>query len=619
MDSEAARRYLRLILRWWWLFVLSAVVPAAISYRLASQEPDIYEARATLVVGSSIFQDPDPDRGDLALSDTLAAAYAELATERSVLEPVMEDLALDGEPEALAKQVTTRIRSGAQLLEIHVADTNPAAAALIANRLADELIRRSPTSEQNTPGQQAFVESQLEELKAKIERTNEQISELSASLAELTSAAEIQEANDRIEALELVKSRYQETYAQLFSVSQEESPNALALFEPALVPGHPVPRRTKLVVALAGAAGLGLALSAVILMDYLDTSLRWDFHSGEKTLELPVLGVIPRVSTRGPLRRGDALSPVAEGVRAIRSKLYLMQPNEFFQMLVLTSPGESEGKSFVLANLAVALASGGGRVIAVDGDMRRPSLHELFDRPNLSGLADILADDGSSCEDLSPIPLQETDFDGLYLLSAGRPPADPAALLTSPRFQRLLDSLRQQGYTILIDSPPVLGAPDAAIIATRAEGTILVVSAGLTERDLARQARDLLQEQQGVNLLGLAINRAEVGHSYYHYYTRATGDEEPWWKTWTKAWTKTWTEKYIDDGWLTLDEAATKLGISKRQARRWCREGQLPATKRWLFWWDVETEGLDGLVGGTSGARQNELAGTPESEQPEAA
>lgn len=621
MNGESARRYLRLILPWWWLIVLSAIIPAAISYRLVSEQPDLYQARAIVIVGPGVLRDPNPERGEFDLSNTLAAAYAELLTQRSLLEPVIDELGLETDPENLAKQITTRIRSGAQLLEIQVTDTNPEAAAVIANRLADELIRRSPTSEQNTPEEQAFIESQLEDLETKIEKTRAEIDELSDSLAELSSAVEIQETEDQIEALEVVESRYQDTYARLLSVSQEKSPNEVSLFEPALEPTSPLPRRTELITGIAGMAGLGLALSAVVLMDYLDTSLRWHADGGEMALDLPVLGVVPKVSITGPIRRRNALGPAAEGARAIRSKLFLMRPNDFFNSLVLTSPGESEGKSFVLANLAVALASQDKLVVAVDGDMRRPSLHELFDRPNLRGLADVLAENNADPGDSSSIPLQKTDFDGLYLLSAGRPPTDPAGLLTGSGFHTVLNTLKEEGNVILIDSPPVLGPPDAAIISTQAEGAILVVSAGITKRQLAQQARDLLREQREINLLGLVVNRADIGGSY-HYYNSMREDEETRWKQWIEEhvgveWWQKWRTAYVEDGHLTLGKAATRLGISKRQARRWCRGGRLDATRRWLFWWQVNPEGVDRLIGGTLGANGQEIVGATETEQPE--
>ena len=582
MDSRVIRQYLRLVRRWWWLLVVGAIIPTAVSYYFASQQPDLYQAKAMIMVGTGL-QDPDPDPYQLNLSRTLAAAYAELVRQGPIAEAVIERLGLKRTPGELAAQIGTRIYSGAQLLEIQVTDTNPEAAALIANSLADELIRRSPASGGNDPEQQDFIRNQLEELQSKIESVNGQINDLTTSLSELTSAAEIQDAHDRIAALEEVKSTYQATYADLIASYRAESPTALSLFDPAVVPQWPIQSKTKLIVAVAGAAGLGLALGAIFLMEYLDTSLRWE-GGVQSILELPVLGAIPQVSRREALSSGNPLSPVAEGVRALRSSIFLMRPDRPFRTLLLTSPRALEGKSFVLANLAVVLASAGNRVILVDADMRRPSLHELFDQPNVAGLADVLSDHRADGEGALSVPLQETDFDNLLLLPAGRPPVDPATLLTTPRFLALLESLKEQGDVILIDSPPVLGPPDALVLATMIEGTILVASAGLTGRELIQQARDRLRAQQGVNLLGLAVNRAKLDGSYRDYSSNRE-DREPRRRRGDG-----------DEAWLTLGEAAARLGISKDQARRWCKSGRLPATRKWLLWWRVESDRLERML-----------------------
>jgi capsular exopolysaccharide synthesis family protein len=262
-------------------------------------------------------------------------------------------------------------------------------------------------------------------------------------------------------------------------------------------------------------------------------------------------------------------------VRAVRASIFLLRPDQPFKTLLLTSPGPSEGKSFVVANLAVVLAAAGNRVILVDGDMRRPALHEYLDRPNVMGLADVLRrsndENGSGEEDALSLPIQETDFENLQLLSAGRPPADPATLLTSARFSTLLERLREQSDVVLVDSPPVLGPPDAMVIATLVEGTILVVSVGRSRRELIQQARDRLRQQQGVHLLGLAINRVKLDGSY-RYYSAGQVDEEA---------------SALEGGgdWLTLNEAASRLGISQQQARRWRKGGRLPAVRRGLRWW----------------------------------
>jgi len=586
MDFEMGK-YLRLVKRWWWLLVVSAVIPMAVSYYFVSQQHDLYQAKATITVGASLFQNPDPDPWQMNLSNTLAAAYAELVKQGPVTEAVIQRLGLERPPEQLATQIGTGIRSGAQLLEIYVTDANPEAAAVIANALADELIRRSPASGGGDLEQQEFVRRQLEELQAKIGGVGAQIDHLTTSLSELTSAAEIQDAQDRIAALDEVKSTYQAAYADLLGYYRAESPNALSLFEPAVVPQWPVPSKTKLIVAIAGAAGLGLTLGALFLMEYLDTSLRWEADGVQSILELPVLGAVPKVSKSRAGLSSNPLSPVAESVRAMRANIFLIRPDRPFSTLLLTSPGTSEGKGFILAHLALVLASAGDRVIVVDADMRKPSLHEIFDCPNVRGLADVLSNDERDAEDSLPVPLQETEFDNVYLLSAGRPPADPATLLTSPRLPSLVESLRGRGDVILIDSPPVLGPPDATVLATLAEGTVLVVSAGFTKRELVQRARDRLLAQQGVSLLGLTVNRVKLSGSCYTYGSNRE-DGEPGRKSRRKG----------DEAWLTLSEAAGRLGISKDQARRWCKSGRLLAVRKGL-WWRVDPDELKRMLEGT--------------------
>ena len=568
------RRYLRLVARWWWLLVVSAVIPMAVSYHFVSQQSDLYQAKATIMVGSNVFQDPDPDPREISLSNTLAAAYAELVRQGPVVEAVIGRLGLDRTPEKLASQIATGIRSGAQLLEIYVTDTNPEAAAVIANALADELIRRSPSSGGNDPEQQEFVRGQLEGLQAKIARVGEEIDTLTASLSELTSAAELQDAQDRIAALEEVRSLYQSTYAGLLDVYRVESPNVLSLFEPAVVPQWPMPKKTELIVASSGAAGVLLAVVALVLMEYLDTSLRWEGDGTHSVLGLSVLGAIPQVPRKADPSSIDPLSPVTDSIRNLRTNVFLKQPDKPLRTFLLTSTISLEGKSSILANLAVVLASAGNRVIVVDGDMRRPSLHELFDCPNVMGLAEILADygadDGTDSGDLVSVPLQETGFENVCLLSAGRPLADSATLLSSPRFLALLECLRGQGDIILIDSPPVLRSPDAAVLATRVDGTAVVVSTGITKRDWIEQAKDRLLAYQGVNLLGLIVNRVKLNSRYCYCSSDQRGKE---------------SMRRIGDSdgdWLKLSDAAVYLGVNKATVRRWCKTGRLPTRRAGL-------------------------------------
>lgn len=560
MGEKSIRQYLRAFQKWWWLLLVSAILPVVVSGFLVYRQPLLYQAKATVMVGTSL-QNPSPDPWQINLSQNLANAYAELVRQRPVTEAVIQRLGLSRTPDQLANQIGTYIYAGANLLEIRVVDSNPEVAALIANTLADELIRRSPGSQLSNPAQQEFIRSQMSLLEGKIEAVGAEIDQLTADLANLTSAAEIRQTQDRISALEAVRATYQTTYANLLASYHTQSPNALTLFSAAAPPTAPLPRRALLVMGMAGLAGLALAVLIVVVMEMSDTTLRWEEDGVAEVVQTPVLGAIPQVSRSASRMTALALGPVAEGVRNVRANIFLARPDSPLRTLLLTSPNAGEGKSFVLASLATVLATAGSRVIAVDADLRRPTLHEFFDQPNVTGLADVLAHHDDNNGEMPALPLQKTPYEGLLLLPAGRPPSDPSTMLTSPRLPMLLERLREQADVVLIDSPPVLGPPDAVILATLVEGTVLVVSAGMTTREAAQRARGRLIAQQGVNLLGLAFNRVRLNGSYYY-------KEHPSRKS-----------ESAPKEWLTIGEAAARLGVRRPVVQQWCRDGRL-ATRR---------------------------------------
>jgi non-specific protein-tyrosine kinase len=156
--------------------------------------------------------------------------------------------------------------------------------------------------------------------------------------------------------------------------------------------------------------------------------------------------------------------------------------------VLVTSPGTDEGKSTTLANLAVTMAQVEQRVVAVDCDLRRPSLHHLFGLPNETGLTTMVLDD----QVLADPPLQATEVDGLRLLSSGALPPRPADLLGSKRLGLVIERLSDEADVLLFDAPPVLAAADASLLASKLDGVLLVVSAGRTKREHARLAVERL-------------------------------------------------------------------------------------------------------------------------------
>lgn len=590
------RRYLVVIKRWWWLLIIGAIIPAAISYHFTSKQPALYQAKVTLMVGTSL-QSANPDTSLMRTSATLAQAYAELVRYRPITEAVIQRLGLERSHEELSSQIVAWVQPNANLLEIRVTDTNPKAAMMIANALAEELIRQSPGSSQGQRRQQQeFIKQQLDELEEKIEKKKQEIAELNDSLADLTSAAEIADTMARIDALEQVASTYRTQYAALLQSYAGDSVNVLSIVEPAVEPWQPIGGKKRLIVAVSAGAGLALALGAAFLIEYLDDTVHWEGGRRRNVMGLSVLGSVPKMSRR---RRTWAAAnrfryEEIEAIRNLRTNIFLSTPGRPLDTLLITSPEVGDGKSFTVANLGLTIAVTGMRVVLVDADLRNPTLHEMFDRPNVAGLAELLSGEAAIPETWPPVELQPTDVSNLYLLSSGRPPVDPAALLVSPRLPALLDALKKYADVVIVDSPPVLVAPDASILAAAVDGTVLIVSEGRTGNSVVEKVQALLTSRDGVHLLGVAFNRVKLDGAYA-YYGRYHDDGHGSVARLRNLITRWRHQEAGESPFVSLGEAAERLGISPGMARRWCKEGRLPAQKSRLRWL-VKREDLENLV-----------------------
>jgi non-specific protein-tyrosine kinase len=215
-------------------------------------------------------------------------------------------------------------------------------------------------------------------------------------------------------------------------------------------------------------------------------------------------GVTPQLIT---LR--DPGSAAAEAYRTLRTNIAFSSLDRPLHTLLVTSTAPDEGKSTTLANLAVTMAEAEQSVLVVDCDLRRPSLHTLFGLPNDQGLTSAILDTES------PLPIQATSVPGLSLLSSGPLPPRPADLLGSRRMGALIERLRGAADIVLFDTPPVVAVTDAAVLAPRLDGVLLVLHAGHTRRDRAREARQTLEKVKA-NIVGVVLNGAKLerGYSY---------------------------------------------------------------------------------------------------------
>ena len=209
----------------------------------------------------------------------------------------------------------------------------------------------------------------------------------------------------------------------------------------------------------------------------------------------------------------ESRSPISEAYRTLRTNLDFAGLDRSLKTLVVTSAGVSEGKSTTLANLAIVSAQAGRRVILVDADLRRPTLHTIFGLANDAGLTTMMMDDAA----LASPPLIKTDVDGLSVLTSGPLPPNPAEVMGSRRMEEIIAALAERADQVLFDTPPVVAVTDAAVLATKVDGVVLVVSAGHTRRDHARTAVQRLQ-QINARLVGAVLTNVQVDTGLKGYY-----------------------------------------------------------------------------------------------------
>jgi capsular exopolysaccharide synthesis family protein len=205
-------------------------------------------------------------------------------------------------------------------------------------------------------------------------------------------------------------------------------------------------------------------------------------------------------------------SPISEQYRTIRTNIEFSAVDREIKTIVVTSAGPGEGKSTTAANLAVVMAQNGNSTLLIDGDMRKPTAHYTFGVPNLTGLTNVLT---KQCDIEEAVKV--TKIENLSLLPCGPIPPNPAELLNSRMMGLLLENIQGTFDTIIIDTPPVMAVTDAQILASKCDGTILVLSSGKTEREEIKKAKELLLKANA-NLLGAILNNKKIESGSYYYY-----------------------------------------------------------------------------------------------------
>jgi succinoglycan biosynthesis transport protein ExoP len=312
--------------------------------------------------------------------------------------------------------------------------------------------------------------------------------------------------------------------------------NNFRIVDVARVPTEPtepnVPRNLSFALALGLSTGIGLAF----LLEGIDNTVRTP-EQAQAISGLPSLGMIPHGSKTSPesavgkrlalasskeavelVTQSRPQSQMAESYRALRTSLLLTSLGAPPKTILVTSALPQEGKTTTSINTAIVLAQKGTRVLLIDADLRRPSIHKTLGMGPRTGLSNVLTGNAT----LQQATVRSSILPSLFVLPAGTPPPNPAELLASSHMKDALAELREQYDHIVVDTPPTLSVTDAVVMSTRADAVVLVIRSGQTTKQALRRARDLLM-QVNARVAGVLLNAVDLTSPDYYYYYEYQG------------------------------------------------------------------------------------------------
>jgi len=347
------------------------------------------------------------------------------------------------------------------------------------------------------------------------------------------------ENNEKLYALVLERTKESD-------LSRMLSVNNVRVLDPPMRPGAPVRPQVPLNIGTGLFVGILLGIAAAMARAVLDRSVKTP-DDLERDMGISFLGLLPEignlkkdlatpryarhrrkgVSAAQPgslelLVHNYPMSGLAEAARTIRTNLLFMAPDHPFRTLLVTSAGPSEGKTTVACCIAIAMAQAGQRVLLIDCDLRKPRLHRVFGiKCSSAGLTTALVKENG--DDLSDI-IRATEVPNMSIITAGPIPPNPAELFHSERFRAFLEKVQGKFDRVILDSPPIVAVTDAVILSTLVDGTMLVVRAFKTPKDMVRHAlrslADVGANTAGTVLNSVNLNRSEYKYSHYYYYRK---------------------------------------------------------------------------------------------------
>lgn len=531
------RDYLRVIRRRWALILLVTVVVTALAVANSLRQSPTYEAQARVLLDVAMSEQilaqesnatfDIEDQVTTELDHMRSGRIHRLISDEVGYSPEVRILIEDSDS-GTTRAITVLGRSGSpQEAAQHANDFAESFVAVREQVIADDL--------QNAiENQSALLESldvQVDRKRNRIEAIDQELmsgaegdtrGRLEAERRRLQDevdggsvAASAQQINSRISALQ--EAEINNRTRGMFTTSEAAEPTT---------PVSPRPRRDALVGLLVG---LALGVVAGYLRDYYDDTLRTKEDLDDATGHIPVLGIIPQV--RGWRDEKVAVlesiahpsSAASEAYRSLRTSLEFSGVDRDLATIHITSSTPGEGKSTTAANLAVTLARAGKHVVLVDCDLRRPRAHQFFGLDNTVGLTTVILGTTPLDQALQRVP----DLPGLFVLTSGPKPPNPAELLSSDITRSKLEVLARSADHVILDSPPLLPVADSVILAGYCDASLLVVKARHANRRSVNRSIELL-EQVEAPLLGLVLNsvghEATYGYGYGYGYTSEDPD-----------------------------------------------------------------------------------------------
>ncbi|RIK42913.1 MAG: hypothetical protein DCC58_10335 [Chloroflexi bacterium] len=496
--------YVEFLSRWYWLLALGAVVALAATWYALSDRAPLYRATATVQIGRAI-QEKNPDENDLAITARLLPAYAELAKRDPVLLAVSDALDLNMTPDDLRARLLVTPVWSTQLVDIAIVDVDPERAAAIANEIARQIALQSPdTTPENTT--QSFIEQQLKDLQAKITDGQAKITTLQAEIGQMTRASEIADAQQQMSTLQAQVDAWQSSYATLLASAEPSKTNVVQVVSRATAPSAPLPSSTLLYYALALVIGVGLAALLALALGLLNGVIQRAEDVEEITGEASVVTIphyrVPRDHSPVVMTKPD--SPATASYRVLRNVLQSNGLDQARVSMVVTSSRSGEGKTTTVANLAVAIANTGRKVIVVDANFRNPELGKLFGLRSAVGFSNLMMGDS-----LLEHALQRTRHPKLFVIPSGTIPPNYADLLSSARMGLIADTLSTMADVVLYDTSAVREEQESLLLAKSTTGVLVIAEARRVKADDLENTLNLLRNSD-IGFMSVVLNKTRT-------------------------------------------------------------------------------------------------------------